>query len=239
MKKGHYIGKKQSAEILQLIELFQKESNYGKIKNSKTDRIFNILITNYLDRLIMGVIYSPLWKYYIYAEIEDLQNEARMHLYKSIIEDKFDKNRGTSLFAFLTSVISNNLRTYTTVKNKHMNKESGAELDSLVFMPSMQHTDIVYEDIEDIIEKEIIPELEKFFEKDEKFLKLTKLLKNFFKINKKKFFKKEFIEYSKAITGYSPSLINTFLSNLKKIKSVKNIIREHEDNKQQERFKKQ
>lgn len=239
MKKGHYIGKKQSGEILNLIEEFQKESQFGKIKTNKSDRIFNKLITDYLDRLIMGVIYSPLWRYYVFAEIEDLQNEARMHLYKSIIDGKFDKNRGTSLFAFLTAVISNNLRTYTTVKNKHMNKESGAELENVVFMPSMQHKDIIYEDIEDIVEKEIVPELEKFFEKDDKFLKLTKLLKNFFKINKKKFFKKEFIEYSKAITGYSPSLINTFLSNLKKIKSIKNIIREHEENQQQARFKKQ
>ena len=130
------------------------------------------------------------------------------------------------------------MRTYTTVKNKHMNKESGAELDSVVFMPSMQHTDIVYEDIEDIMDKEIIPELERFFEKEEKFLKLTRLLKTFFKINKKKFFKKEFIEFSKSLTGYSPSLINSFLSNLKKIKSIKNIIREHQENQQQERFKK-
>ena len=37
MKKGHYIGKKQSGEILNLMEEFQKESQFGKIKTNKSD----------------------------------------------------------------------------------------------------------------------------------------------------------------------------------------------------------
>lgn len=242
MQKGHYIGIKQSAEILNLIEEFQQETNFGEKKTYKSDKIFSQLLNNYLEKLILGVIYSPKWRYYTYGEIEDLQEVGRMHLYKCIIEGKFDKTRGTSLFAFLTAVISNNLRTYTTLKNKWNHKLSDAELENVTFMSSMQYEDmnVAENDSMENLEKEIFKEIEIFFKNDDKFLKLANNLKTYIQTRKgKKFLKKEFIEYVKAVTGYSPSLINSFLANLKKIKKIKTMIAENlEINSKKERFKK-
>lgn len=222
----YYIRKKDQEDIQRIIEEFQLETDFGQKKTPKSDKMMKFLFENYLDKLIFGVIYSPMWKYYTYGEPEDLANEARMHLFKSFTDAKFDKTRNTSLFAFLTSVVSNNIRTYTKVQNKNMNKKSNAEFDKVQFLLVTEgNYDQITDENEPSVTEKIFEILNTEFKENPKYLKLTEILRVFFMFNNnKKFYKKEFTEYAKSLTGFSNSVINGFLNKIKTFKKIKNII---------------
>ena len=69
---------------------------------------------------------------------------------------------------------------------------------------------------------DIFQELEKHFEGKKKFIKLTKLLEQYYFENfGKKFIKKHFIEYAKAY-NLSPAITNTFFLYVKNLVHSKN-----------------
>ena len=230
---AQYINKKDQEDILALIEDFMKESNDGQNLTIKANLIMTKLYT-YFDKIIKGVIYSPLYRYHLYADYEDLMSEGRIALYKSIIKKQWKENlikiddegvetsvKGASFFSFCTTVVAKNLYSYTIKLNRHNKFKADQELD----IELMDRTDFYEDDIDSkLLITEVFNELRLNFEGKQSFVELTDLLELYFNnnIGKKKFFKKHFTEFCKS-KCYSPSLVNSYLNYLKNVKTAKNL----------------
>lgn len=228
-----YISKKDSEDIQVLIEEFMKESSDGENLTPKANAIMTRLFT-YFDKIIKGVIYSPMYKYHNYADVDDLMNEGRIALYKSIIKKQWKEYipkidiegqetmvKGASFFSFCTTVIAKNLYSYTRKLNRHKDFKADQELDTDL----MDRTDYYEDDIDSkLMIAEVFNELRYHFDGKPNFVELTNLLELYFNnnIGKKKFFKKHFTEFCKS-KCFSPSLVNSYLSFLKNVKSAKNL----------------
>lgn len=218
---GYYIKMKDQVDMRRIVNEFMSESCSGAIQNDKTQNLMREFYV-YADKIIKGVIHSPLYKYYQFAELDDLVNEGRIAIYESILKNQWDSTRGTSFFSFLSTVVSRNLLTYTLKMNRYRKHcadqdiyELNEGLEGLSYNAHLDHK---------FIANDVFAQIRLFFKGREKFHDLTNLLEVFYYNNiGKKFVKKEFIEFAKSYT-FSPSLINTFFNHLKHIKEAKELI---------------
>lgn len=209
--------------MLVLIKEFNEITNFGEKQTHKSERIMNELYSKYIDKIINGIIYAPMYKYYKWGDIDDLVNEARHKVYLSIKNNQFDPTKGNSIFSFLSTVVSRNLLTYTLNQNRHRNKKSDLDLDIIFNSQNFRYN----EDFDkNFVIKIVFDEITAFFDKKEKYQNLSKLLEDYYKTHMgSKFIKKQFIEYAR-VYGFSSSFVNSFFNKLKKIKSVKKLLAE-------------
>jgi len=215
-----YINAERQKQMVAMLDRFYILQDSGVEKNKETDAIMNELFKEF-DKIIIGIIRSPLYKFYQYADEDDLISEARWHIYQSVIKRQWDPSRGASLFSFFSTVVSNNLKSYTRKTKKKSNRFVGIELSEI------NDTSIQWKEDQDegFVNTYIFDEIEAFFFENDKnkFYSLSLVFKQYFIENKHtKFKKKDFISYA-ASFGYSQSFCNTFFEHLKKIKSLKNI----------------
>lgn len=205
-----YLSQEKQAEMIILMNKYIELNQGGANKTRETDIIIEKFF-RYVDPLILGVIYTPKYKFWRFAEIDDLVQEARIALLISINKQQWDPARGT-IFNFFTTVISRNLINFT---RKHKKKaESDTDIDTLY-----NNEDIKYnQDFDkEFIMNDIFKELRNFFSGKKKFLELTELLEIYYNDNLgKKFIKKQFIEFAKAY-NFSPAITNTFFAYMKKL----------------------
>jgi len=218
----HYINKKKQEEMQKKIEEFYLLSEKGEEKSIRTEQLMNELYKEF-DKLILGVIRAPIYKFYQYGiEEDELLAEARYQIYLSIIKKQWDPSRGASLFSFYSTVVARNLRNYTKSFNKKKNRNLSTPIEE-IFNEDYLKCNIDFE--ERFIQQYIFDEIIEYFENNEKnnFVRLAKIFKEYFESNKHvKFKKKDFISYANSY-GFSQSFCNTFFENLKKIKNLKNI----------------
>lgn len=221
MSGSYYINGEDQRKMLEMMDRYNEMTDFGKHQTNQSELLMNILFSKYIDKIIKGIIYSKVYGFNKMAEVEDLTNEARYRVYLSIIKNQFDPTRGTKLFTFISTVISKNLKTYTKHLNRHRHRVADIDFDLVIQSDKLKYFDNL--DSETTIDM-IFEEAHNFFEGKPKFQRLAELLKNYYFINVgKPFVKKRFIEYAQAFS-FSPSYINTFFNNLKKIKPIKVII---------------
>jgi hypothetical protein len=135
---AQYITAKDQETMLKIIEEFMLESNDGQNMTHKANTLMGKLFI-YLDKIAEGIISSPLYSYRYYGEHDDLMQEARWSLYKSILKKQWkqlipkkdeagnpilDENgdivmvKGASFFSFCSTVVAKNLYSYTKKINK-------------------------------------------------------------------------------------------------------------------------
>lgn len=206
-----YLNKSNQKEMINLMLEYLEESNNGEKINHKTNLIMKNFFENYADFLIMGVIHMPKYKFWNYAEVDDLLQEGRISLIQSIHKQQWDPNRG-SIFNFFTTVIIRSLINYTRKFNKK--QESDADIDIIYNNEHIKY----YQDYESqFLINDIFREIKKHFKGKNKFVKLTELLEHYYYNNfGKKFIKKHFIEFAKAY-NFSPAITNTFFGYIKNL----------------------
>lgn len=218
----HYINKKKQTEMQEKIDKFYELLDSGIEKNHETDRIMSDLYKEF-DKLILGVIRAPMYKFFQYGVEEDeLIAEARYQIYLSIIKKQWDPARGASLFSFYSTVVARNLRNYTKTFNRKKNRNMSTPIEEM-YNEDVLHWNADFE--HEFIRQYIFDEIENYFLENEKsnFSKLAQIFREYFTNNKHiKFKKKNFIAYANSF-GFSQSFCNTFFDNLKKIKNLKNV----------------
>ena len=206
-----YINEADQDHIVELINSYLLESQNGIEITRRSDLLMRKLFY-YMDKIILGMIYCPNYRFNTYAEVEELFQEARLAIVASIHKQQYDPTKGRP-FNFFSTVISRNLMNYTCKLNKHMGKKSETDITNLYNNESITY----HVDFENVILFEnIIDMLMVYFEGKENFQKLTGLLINYHDVNGgKRFIKKHFMLYAKG-HGYSPALTNTFFNYLKR-----------------------
>jgi DNA gyrase inhibitor GyrI len=204
-----------------LINEFNLETNYGQNITRKSNAIMNNLYTNYMDKIITGIIFTPQYSFWRYAEASDLIQEARTAIYLSILKQQYNNAKGTP-FNFFSTVVSNTLKNFTTKGNRYYEKKSNADISKLYNNPSLMYNQNLDKNIlfDNIIEMLIV-----YFEDKPKFQDLTILLAQHVHVNNcsnSKFIKKHFIQYVKA-HNYSPAIANTFFNYLKRFATNRQI----------------
>lgn len=232
--------------MVEMINEYMVLTEDGKnTNNHKAQAIMNSLFTDYVDKIIKGTIYAPRYRYHRFDNMDDLINEGRMCIYESILKKQWKElipvkdekgviqyeedgvtaklKKGTNIFNFFTTVVANNLLSYTLKWNKDKDHRADQEIETLYDNENMQY----HQDFNgSFVVKEFFDEIRKFFSGKEKFIDLTGLLESYFHSNTgKKFVKKDFIEFAK-INCHSPSLINSFFSYIKRIKNINEIIKD-------------
>jgi hypothetical protein len=241
-KKTHYINAEEQRQMIRMIAEFFQLTEEGQKESAQAQMIMNRLYSDYIDRIISGVIYNKKYGYHRFAEVEDLMNEGRLAIFESLTkhqwkewipkknnkkEIQYDEEgkpimvRGASIFSFLSTVAQKNLLSYTFNMNKDRKFRAFQEIETLFDNENMKFNE---QHDEKILIPEIFKELKNHFKDRQKLYQLACLLEEYFhKVGGVKFVKKDFIEYAKAHT-FSPSLINSFFTYLKNIKSISYII---------------
>ena len=217
----HYINAEKQKEMVRLINEFYILTEDGKLKTKESDRIMNLLFKE-CDKIIFGIIRSPMYQFFRWADEDELASEARWHLYQSILKKQWDPAKGASIFSFFSTVVSNNLKSYTKKLRKKSNRFSNHEIQDVHSDPAI-FWKVDFDNI--FVNTYLFDEIERFFEENEKdkFLSLAKVFRQYFLENKHvKFKKKDFISFA-ASYGYSQSFCNTFFDHLKKIKNLRTI----------------
>lgn len=186
---------------------------YSLIKDSedpkdidKCQRLLTVLFSK-MDLIIKGMISSPAYNFWKYAEYDDLFQEARLAILVSLKKDQYSSEKGT-VFNFFSTVVANNLKNYTTSTNKRKKDFVFQELSQVnnSFMMYDQNYD------KSLIVDETFTVLKRFFAGKQKFIEIIDLLARYYEINKgTRFVKKDFIQYANAF-GYSAALVNTFFN---------------------------
>lgn len=205
-----YINEQDQQKMEELINKYIYYYDNNELE--KAEPVVTLLFQKYIDQIISGIIFSPQYNYWQYAELEDLIQEGRLAVLIALQKKQWDKKRG-NIFNFFSTVVSRNLRNYTTKLNKNHKKKSNLEIEKIFNNPDFTYYDNFYRKfiIDDLFEI-----IKKHFNGKEKFLHLTELLKHYYtEHGSKKIIKKRFIERAKAY-GYSPTFVNTFFSHLKK-----------------------
>lgn len=215
-QKKHYIGEQQQDEMELLIEKYIDISNKGEIKSKHTDMLMHVLFVKYFDKMIGGIIYSQKYKFWKFAEYDDLFQEGRTAVLSSINKCQWKKERG-SIFNFFTTVIMRNLINYTTKYNKNSHSMASTDISKIPHHKDIQYIqnfdrDFLIDDMRQI--------LMKHFSGKHKFQELSDLLVHFFATTySRKFIKRRFIEYTRGF-NYSSAIVNTFFSHIKKINNM-------------------
>lgn len=222
---GYYIKKKDQEHMIELCEEYLRLTEEGTKHSPKAELVMNEFFSKYADRIIRGIIHSPQYRYFQFAEIDDLENEARMHIYNAVVKRQWKPEKGASFFSFLSTVVSRNLLTFTLKMNRHRDKKSDQELETIFNEPNME---VNYDFDQIFLMEDAFSEIRSFFTGRDKMLKLTDLLERYYvvKISQgEKFVKKHFIEHAKA-QSFSPSLTNTFFSHISTLGKVKGVAKE-------------
>ena len=207
-----YINLKQQDEMISLINDFNIETNNGEKITRKSDAIMNNLYVNYIDKIILGIIFTPQYSFWRFAENEDLIQEARTAVYMSILKKQFDTKRGGP-FNFFSTVVSNTLKNFTQKHNRNFSFKSDTDISKLYNNSSLTYNQNLDKNI---ILNDVIGLLIIFFNNKPKFQNLTILLAQYIQVNSSgKFIKKHFINYAKG-HNFSPAIVNTFFSYLKR-----------------------
>ena len=83
-----YINKQDQINMINIINTFLTETDYGKKSTVKSQRDIDKLFKLYVDKIILGIIFTPQYSFWRYAEQEDLIQEGRLAIYKAIIKNK-------------------------------------------------------------------------------------------------------------------------------------------------------
>lgn len=227
-KMANYITKKDQERMAQILYDFwaaMDQNREGTMSDTlfeaKKNRLLNEFY-KFTDKIIVGVINSPQYAYYRYAEMDDLVNYARMKIYESILARQWKAERG-NIFNFFTTVAARNLRSFTMNITKKKRR-----MVSLDMTAAINDSRFIYQqDFDKNINVDFaFNEMESFFEDKKKLLKLLEVFKEYYSMNVgKKFIKKNFIEYAKSYC-FSRSFVNTFFNYCKKIKSVSSLMGE-------------
>lgn len=224
-----YIDAKGRQKMVDLIEEFYKESKDGTEPNYKSNKIMDVLFTKYVNKIINGTIRTYKFHHY-HPDIDELENEAREHVYKAILKKSWNPEKGANIFSFFTTVIARNLKNFTKKNSKKsrnlvfMDYETLSTVSdekNLLYTPDSDYT-MVFE--------YVFEETIRYFEDSEKqrFIRLANLFKDFFYTHTgEKFRKKDFIDYAKS-DGFSPSTCNLFFETIKKNKRLQLLYKELE-----------
>lgn len=199
-----------------LIERYSVIKDSNEKEDIKESKKILTEFFSYADKIVVGIIYSPGYNFWRYAEIDDLVQEARVAILLSLNKTQWDPARG-SIFNFFSTVVSKNLMNYTNKVTKNSKRYSYKKINDAC-------SNIVYNhDFEkNFIMNEVFDLLQEFLSGKKTAEELLELLKKYYDINfGEKFIKKDFIEYCGAY-GYSPATVNTFFLLLKRIKYQKN-----------------
>lgn len=216
---GYYIRAADQQRMIELASDYNLETNNGECITPKGNLIMNEYFV-YADKIIVGIIQSPMYKYWQFEEMDDLINVARMHILKSIQKEQFDPEKG-KYFDFISTVVSNNLRSFTLKQNRNRDFKSNQSLDDVYMNKDMSYNT----DFEtSIIAQEVFDELRDHFDGRGRFVELTNILEDYFYQNLgKKFVKKHFIEVAMGYC-FSPSLINTYFNHIRRLPKVREIL---------------
>ncbi len=214
-----YINKEDQQHIEHLIELYLEISNNGEIINAQTERIMNELFTKYFDKIIYGIIFNQNYRFWRFAELEDLIQEARTAIITSIHKRQYNNQRG-SVFNFFSTVVSKNLINFTKKQNRHNFNDVTVDINDIFNNECVQYNQNFNNFL---VLEEAFDALREFFKGKTKFVQLTDLLYHYYDINSgKKFVKKKFIAFAKA-HNFSPASVNNFFSYTKRLKLKKEI----------------
>jgi hypothetical protein len=212
-----YITENDQKEIAKLLKEYIELKNSCNLPNIRSERIMNILFTQYFDKLIHGIIYSGKYRFWRYADVDDLTQEARMAILNSINKEQYDATRG-SVFNFFSAVVSKNLINYTRKQSK-VNLQN-VNIDAIYNNKNIQYTQN-YD--KNIIMSEVFNVLKACFHGKKRFYQMIELLEHYYELTKgEKFVKKQFIEFAKAY-NFSPASVNNLFSYLKRLKLKKEI----------------
>jgi len=202
-----------------LIYEYVDVSNCGEIQNARTERIMSKLFGNYFDKLVNGVIRNNTFKFWLYAEIDDLFQEGRLAILSSINKRQWDPKRGT-IFNFFSTVVQKNLINFTRKQSKVTFHGVDADINDIFNDESIKYTQNFDNNI---VLDEMFKMLKTFFKGKQKFEQLTDLLLHYHNLNLgKRFIKKKFISFAKAY-GFSPASVNNYFAYIKRLKLKKEI----------------
>jgi hypothetical protein len=238
MAKSYYIKTADQATMIQLAGKYNELSENGTIPEGEEDEYGNIHYTRdeknllrrinlvmdeyytYADKIILGIIQSPMYKFWQWEEMDDLISVGRMHILKCIQKEQYKPEKG-KYFDFISTVVSNNLRSHTLKKNRNRKFKSGQSLDDVYMNKDMTYN----HDVEtNMVVAEVFKELKQHFEGRGRFVELTEILEDYYYQNiGKKFVKKHFIEVAMGFC-FSPSLINTYFNHIRRLPKVKEIL---------------
>jgi len=202
--------------MIKLMEEYILITDSGKNITRRSNYIMNIFYKKYIDNIINGIIFSQRYRFWQYAELDDLIQEGRIAIINSIHKQQWKREKG-SIFNFFSTVVARNLMNFTTKQNKN--------IYSIVNMDIAEMFNLYYNQNYD--KNFLIDDLQRlllvYFKGKKKFEELTELLIQYYKINLgKKFIKKHFIDFAKMY-NYSPAIINTFFDLIKRLSSKKEI----------------
>lgn len=216
---AYYIKKEDQDRIVELMQEYIEISNCGEIQTHKSNLIMAEFF-KYVDTIINGVIHMPKYRFYTYAELDDLIQEGRSAIISSVHKQQWKAERG-NVFNFFTTVIIRNLINFTTKHNKK--QEIDTDIDTLY-----NNSDLTYEFnySDKYVIESIFKSLKQFFDGKAKFVELTELLEHYYYDNLgKRFVKKHFIEFAK-MKNFSPAITNTYFAYTKRAKIQSKTIKE-------------
>lgn len=205
--------------MAELIKEYLEISCNGKKTTRDTEVLMNKLFSQYFDKLIHGVIRNNNYKFWLYAEIDDLFQEGRIAVLSSIHKNQWDPQRGT-IFNFFSTVISKNLINFTRKQSKHTFENCDSDIGDIFNDSGISYTQ---DFTTSMIVDEAFKVLKIFFKGKVKFEQLTDLLKHYHDVNMgKRFVKKKFITFAKA-HGFAPASVNNYFAYIKRMKLKKDI----------------
>lgn len=202
-----------------LIYEYTDVSNCGTLQTARSERIMSNLFSNYFDKLVQGVIRNNTYKFWLYAEIDDLFQEGRLAILASLHKKQWDPKRG-SIFNFFSTVVSKNLINFTRKQSKSAFHGVDTDINDIFNDESIKYTQNFDNGI---VLEETFRMLKAFFKGKPKFEQLTDLLLHYHGLNLgKRFIKKKFIAFAKAY-GFSPASVNNYFAYIKRLKLKKEI----------------
>lgn len=207
-----YINEAQQRRMAEIIDAYYIETNDGERLTRRSDAMMEDLYVNYVDKIILGIIFAPAYSFWRYAEMDDLMQEGRMAILSSIHKKQWNPAKGT-IFNFFSTVVSKNLMNFTTKQNRNLRYRSDADITRLYNNQSLAYR---HDMDKHMVFNDVIGMLLKFFEGKKKLEGLTILLAQYYRVNSgKRFVKKQFIQFAKG-HSYSPAMVNTFFNYLKR-----------------------
>ena len=208
-KKKQYITEEDQNEMYNLMNSYLQLSKNGTVTNKHADILAHRLFSQYVDKMIMGMINSRKYVFWLYPDPDELFQEARIAVLSSIHKHQWDPLKG-SLFNFFTTVIIRNLKNYTTRSNKKRRDTA----DITAFQHAGWLTTEIPIDVDYIFE-ELVKLLDEYFSKNHKFRDLLRVLIDYFFIFRgERFTKREFCIYA-VDKGYRAAFVNKFFTLIK------------------------
>ncbi len=207
-----YINEAQQRQMAEIIRGYYEETDGGASPTRKSDAMMRDLFVNYVDKIILGIIFAPAYSFWRYAEMDDLVQEGRMAIVSSIHKRQWDPAKGT-IFNFFSTVVSKNLMNFTTKQNRNRKYRSDADITKLYNNNSLTYN---HDMDKHMVLEDVVGMLLRFFEGKKKLEGLTILLVQYHNVNSgRRFVKKQFIQFAKG-HNYSPAMVNTFFNYLKR-----------------------